>query len=70
MSGNKLDEGFNEITVCYMILYMLPRKQEHFYNTIDETNITNIAEHLIKCIPSGSFAELKSKADLNDPVRF
>ena len=69
LSENKLDDSFNELTVCMMLVYMLPRKQEELYNEIDDTNITDVAQHLINFIPKGSFTEIKSKADRNDPVK-
>ena len=52
--------------VCDMINYMMPRKEEKIYKQINEANI---AEYLLGFIPNGTFTDIKSKADLNDPVK-
>jgi hypothetical protein len=66
LTGNNPDNGVSFEGVDDMIINLLPRKEEKIYN---EINHNNIAEHLLRCIPTGSFVEIKLKADLNDPVK-
>ena len=66
LTGNNPDNGVSYEGVDDMIMNLLPRKEEKIYN---EINQNNIAEHLLRCIPKGSFVEIKLKADLNDPVK-
>ena len=62
---NSDDVPDNAGSILRMIAFLLPRKEETLYGKI---NRTNMAKHLVSFIPSETFAEIKQKADLKDPV--
>ena len=49
-----------------MILFMLPRKEESLYKTINQTNIARI---LVSFIPTEPFEEIQKNANEGDPVK-
>lgn len=65
--SNKRDLPRDVSEIENMILFMLPRKEESLYKTINQTNIARI---LISCIPSEPFEEIQKNANEGDPVKF
>ena len=63
---NKRDLPKDWYEVANMVVFMLPRKEESLYKTINQTNIARI---LVSFIPTEPFEEIQKNANEGDPVK-